>query len=348
MKERNDNMIYIWRIIFANMIAFFHFDGVYNITENWGLINGWYIAVEFFFIVSGFLLYQQCKDGRYTSNVAYIKDKIFKIYPTYLICFIIAFMFKTANDPAGRMGVLYDSFWELVCLQSIGLDRGWNYVSSTTWYISALFICSFFLFFLLKNYEKITVDFLIPLSIIIFYSWFYRNGAMLDVVIDIDGFYRNGALMRGIAGMGLGVIAARLNGYLVENAKNKMLWKGFSIIGFLSVILHSLKNGYSSNDFPMAFILCICIAIGFLPNERVKIPGIIKYWSKATLGLYLIHGAVRKYIFPQYFGYPESIHERIELCVFYLLFVNVAGVILMLLSTMIQKTIVKMKSIFLK
>ncbi|MBR3602287.1 MAG: acyltransferase [Lachnospiraceae bacterium] len=349
MKERNDNMIYIWRIIFTNMIAAFHFGNVYNIAKDMGMTNGWYISVEFFFIVSGFLLYRQCKSNKYESNVACIKDKYFNIYPIYIICFIITFILKTANDPASRVARLYDSFWEIIGLHCIGLNRGWNYINGTSWYISALFICTFFLYFLLKNYEKVTVNFLIPLSIMVFYSWFYRKAAVLDFhIVDIEGFFINGALMRGIAGMGLGVIAARLNDYLKKNAKNILLWKGMSVTGFLLVIIHSLKNGYSANDFPMAFILCICVAIGFLPNEKIKVPGIIKYWSKATLGVYLIHEVFRVCIFPQYFGYPESIRDRFKLCMLYLLMVNVAGILLTVLSGLAQKVMIKCKSIFLK
>lgn len=350
MKERSDNMIYIWRIIFTNMIAAFHFDSVYHISKEMGMLNGWYISVEFFFIVSGFLLYRQCKSNKYATNVEYIKDKYFKIYPIYIICYAIMFMFKTAADPSTRDIYFFDSFWEIVGLQCIGLNRGWDYISGTSWYISALFICGFFLYFLIQNYEKITVEFLIPLCIVVFYSWFYRNGAILDFTIagEVSGFYINGALMRGIAGMGLGVIAARINSYLQGNAKNIRLWKALGIVGFLIVIVWSLKNGYTYNDFPMAFILCICVAIGFLPNEKIRIPGIIKYWSKTTLGVYLIHDAFRAYIFPRYLGYPESIGDRFKLCLLYLLVVNLAGILLTILSGMIQKALLKIKGVLIK
>lgn len=349
MKVRNDNMIYVWRIVFTNMIAAFHFGNVYNIAKDMGMTNGWYIAVEFFFIVSGFLLYRQCKNNRYESNVACIKDKYFNIYPIYLICFIITFLIKTADDPASRILRLQDSFWEIAGLHCIGLNRGWNYINGISWYISTLFICSFFLYYLLQNHEKITVNFLLPLSIMIFYSWFYRKAAVLDFhIVDIEGFFINGALMRGIAGMGLGVIAAQLNSYLEKNAKNIFLWKIISVVGFLTVILHSLKNGYSANDFPMAFILCICVAIAFLPNEKIRIPGIIKYWSKATLGVYLIHEVFRYSIFPKYFGIPESLTDRFKLCLLYLLVVNIVGVLLTVFSGLVQKALLRCKSILFK
>ena len=348
MNKQNDNMIYIWRIIFANMIAAFHFGKVYYIAKDMGIFNGWYISVEFFFIVSGFLLYRQCKSNRYATNVEYIKDKYFNIYPIYIICFAVMFIFKTAADPSTRAIYFFDSFWEMVGLQCIGLNRGWDYISGTSWYISALLICGFFLYFLLQNYEKFTVGFLIPLCIMVFYSWFYRNGAILDFTIagEMPGFYTNGALMRGVTGMGLGVIAARLNSYLQKNARNILLWKGLGVAGFLIVIVWSFMKGYTYNDFPMAFILCICVAIGFLPNQKIKIPSVIKYWSKATLGVYLVHDAFRTYIFPKYFGYPESIRGRLKLCLLYLLVVNVAGIILTVLSGLIQKALLKVKNFF--
>ena len=348
MNKQNDNMIYIWRIIFTNMIAAFHFGKVYYIAKDMGIFNGWYISVEFFFIVSGFLLYRQCKSNKYATNIEYIKDKYFNIYPIYIICFAIMFIFKTAADPSTRAIYFFDSFWEMVGLQCIGLNRGWDYISGTSWYISALLICGFFLYFLLQNYEKFTVEFLIPLCIMVFYSWFYRNGAILDFTIagEMTGFYTNGALMRGVTGMGLGVIAARLNSYLQKNARNILLWKGLGVAGFLLVIVWSFMKGYTYNDFPMAFILCICVAIGFLPNQKIKIPSVIKYWSKATLGVYLVHDAFRTYIFPKYFGYPESIRGRFKLCLLYLLMVNIAGIILTVLSGFIQKALLKVKNIF--
>ena len=35
MKERNDNMIYIWRIIFANMIVFFTLTMCTILVKRW-------------------------------------------------------------------------------------------------------------------------------------------------------------------------------------------------------------------------------------------------------------------------------------------------------------------------
>lgn len=60
MRKRDyclENSIYIWRIVFTVLIMVMHFNNVYSkIYENPHITGGWYIAVEFFFIVSGYLL----------------------------------------------------------------------------------------------------------------------------------------------------------------------------------------------------------------------------------------------------------------------------------------------------
>ena len=339
MKNNDNNMIYIWRIIFTMLVAWFHFDSIYGITRNLGFINGWYISVEFFFIVSGFLLYFQLKKEKFSSNITYISNRYGNIYPIYFLCFMITFMFKSNGNLKNRVLCLLDSFWELICLQSVGLNKGWNNINPTAWYISTLFICSFFLFFLLQHFEKITVNFYIPLGIMIIYSWFYRTKGNLDFVVEMDSFYINTALMRGIADMGLGILAAKLNIYLRVHAKNLFLWKVASIIGFLFVIIGSFLHGCSNMDFIMAIILVFCVSIAFLPNIKYNIPFFIKYWSKASLAIYLIHEMFRTYIFPQAFGIPETCFIKFILSILYLIFITLAGLVLTIISEYLKKLI---------
>ena len=52
------NSIKLWRIVFTYMILIYHFDNAFPFSVEMELAAGWYIAVEFFFIVSGYLLYR--------------------------------------------------------------------------------------------------------------------------------------------------------------------------------------------------------------------------------------------------------------------------------------------------
>lgn len=241
-----------------------------------------------------------------------------------------------------------ESSWEMAGLQSVGLNRGWTDVNPTAWYISALLISSFFLFFLLRHYERLTIDFIIPLSVMVIYFWFYRSKGNLDFVIEMEGFYLNGALMRAVADMGLGVVAARLNRYLGVHAKKLSVWKCMGALGFLFVIVYSATHGESNRDFVLAIILTISVAIAFLPNETCKIPNVVKKWSSYCLGIYLVHEAFRTYLFPTYVGVPEEIWKRCVIALGYAAAITVTGIVLTLLSELLRKWIRKCGKLVLR
>lgn len=344
MKNQGNNMIYIWRIIFTYLIALFHFNEKYRICYDFGYQNGWYIGVEFFFIVSGFLLYRNAvpQKEKYPSTVSYMASRYSQIYPSYILSFLVTFLFGAKGSFGERMSLLQESFWEMIGLQSVGLNRGWNDVNIAAWYISALLICSYILFFLLRNYEKVTINLLLPLSIMILYSYFYRYKGNLDIVIEMEGFYLNGALMRGFADMALGVVAARLNQYLESHAKNLLIWKGSAIVGFLGIIIYSFFNGHTKSDFIMSLMLTVCVAIAFLPNSKMQIPNFVKKWSKASLGIYLIHMVFQSYIFPTIWGIPQGINERIKIASIYILVITFAGILLTLVAAQLKKIFLKL------
>ncbi len=96
-----NNSIIIWRILFTYLILIFHFDNKYCISTHFNLAIGWYIAVEFFFIVSGYLLYSgldklsvKCRNGW-----DYFVHRFGKIYPYYLCAFLFSFIFYFATKP---------------------------------------------------------------------------------------------------------------------------------------------------------------------------------------------------------------------------------------------------------
>ena len=89
MRKRDyclENSIYIWRIVFTVLIMVMHFNNVYSkIYENPHITGGWYIAVEFFFIVSGYLLMVRAEaNGKEESALRYTARRFMKLYPEYL------------------------------------------------------------------------------------------------------------------------------------------------------------------------------------------------------------------------------------------------------------------------
>lgn len=328
MNSKN-NSITIWRIIFTYLILIFHFDNKYCITTGFDVEIGWYIGVEFFFIVSGYLLYtgmdklaQKCHSGW-----DYFLYRYKRIYPYYLGAFIFSFIFYfLTKDGVGIMDmvrVLSNDFFEVFALHGIGLDDGWTYINNTSWFISIMFISGFIIFHCLLKWKHNFCNFVAPLIIMVSFSYLYRNMHGIGAVVQISGLYNNQALMRGLADMCLGIMAARLNGYIRENCKNTKWIRLGGVLGFVFVILCSLKFGNSTTDFLYVMILTVSVAIAFLPSEnKIFSHKFIHKWSAVTMSMYFVHDAFRTFIFPVYLGIPKSLGMKLVYLLLYLLVVT--------------------------
>lgn len=329
-----NNSIIIWRIIFTYLILMFHFDNKYRISANFGLTNGWYIAVEFFFIVSGFLLYsgleklsERCRNGW-----DYFLYRYGKIYPYYLCAFLFSFLFYFVTKPNSSMEemimLLSNNFFEVFALHGIGLNDGWAYVNNSSWYISIMLIGGLFIYHCLIKWKDNFCNLVVPLIVIISFSNLYRSLHCIDACVEISGVYINLPLMRGLADMCLGILAARLTDYLKNNIKRINLIRPFGVLGFLFVILCSLKYGYSTADFLYAMILTVSIGIAFLPSDNKLLRSkFLQYWSGITMSIYLVHDAFRTFIFPTYLGIPDSLNQKYIYLFLYLLAVTVFAVV---------------------
>ncbi len=331
MKAKN-NSITIWRIIFTYMILIFHFDNKYGISKMFGLEIGWYIGVEFFFIVSGYLLYDKIDSlaEKCHSGWDYFVYRYKNIYPYYLGAFIFSFvMYFAVKDSWSVMDMvkfLSNDFFEVFALHGIGLDDGWSYINNTSWFISIMLISGFIIYHCLIKWRDNFVNFVAPLIIMISFSYLYRNMHGIGAVVQIDGLYNHQALMRGLADMCLGIMAARLNHYIRENYKNTKWIRLVGVFGFLFVILCSLKFGNSTTDFLYAMILTVSIGIAFLPSEhKIFQYSWIHRLSGITMCMYFVHDAFRTFIFPKYFGIPESLGGKLLLLELYLITVTVSA-----------------------
>ena len=86
MSDRKDNMISFWRIVFTYGVVLFH---LFNQYEHW---TGWDIGVEFFFVVSGWLLAADLKKYNRTPY-GYTLHRIKRLYPEYFIVIDLVILF---------------------------------------------------------------------------------------------------------------------------------------------------------------------------------------------------------------------------------------------------------------
>lgn len=343
MNAKN-NSITVWRIIFTYLIMIFHFDNKYCISTNFDVEIGWYIGVEFFFIVSGYLLYTGMDklSLKCHSGWDYFVHRYKKIYPYYLGAFIFSFVFYFATkENTGIMDMvkfLSNDFFEVFALHGIGLDDGWSYINNTSWFISIMLISGLIIYHCLLKWKNNFCNFAAPLIIIVSFSYLYRNMHSIGAVVQISGLYNNQALMRGLAGMCLGIFAAKLNEYIRANCKRTEWIRLLGVGGFLFVILCSLKFGNSTTDFLYALILTVSVGIAFLPSEnKIFNHKLIHSWSGITMSMYFVHDAFRTTIFPAYLGIPESLGMKFAYLLLYLVVVTLSAIVFEILIKWLVK-----------
>lgn len=99
-KIEKDNSIVVWRIFFTYVIMTFHFFNAYSIGSSL------YLATDFFFIVSGFLIAKDVEEGKYKNAFVFLKKRIKKYYPHYILSLIISYVVFTCLRKGPQVSVL--------------------------------------------------------------------------------------------------------------------------------------------------------------------------------------------------------------------------------------------------
>lgn len=272
MKEKNNRngAIEFWRFILIIAIGIMHFSNSYYGASPY--LGGAYVATEFFFLVSGYLLmasFLRNKERKETISAwRYTVRKIKNLYPCYLLSFLALFCFIMINDKVNLMEWftnLGQSVWELMFLQISGL-KGFRLFNYPAWYISAMLIAGYFIYALLEVDEKRFVKILMPLSILIIYTNFSKNAGNIDVwggakILDISD-----ALMRAFAGMSLGGLscyAARSIQKRVFSNASKYILSVLELMAFLLAFCLMNQVGHTQTDFYIIFLFFLGITLSF-------------------------------------------------------------------------------------
>lgn len=198
-----NNSIVIWRILFSYLIVTYHFLNAY------GKSTSFYIATDFFFIVSGFLLAKEENEKKYDNAFHMLKHKIKKFYPHYLFSFLIGWIVFAVLREGPKVSVS-GLLLEIGMLQMVGVNL-MEMINVPTWYLSVLLISSYIIYFMLVNYQKVFIELIAPAVIVIIGTWFYRNYGYLshsslgkDITREI---YWNQPLFLGFSLMSIGILA---------------------------------------------------------------------------------------------------------------------------------------------
>ena len=294
MKSERNYSVEIWRVIACLMVLGFHFCAKFD----YPYFHVGYLAVEFFFLLSGYGLYRSYRfyvDKGYKKNklnylFAQTKKRIRKVYLLYL--FSMAFMLGVKLF---TKKITFDSFlpyvkscWaEFFMLQCSPLGN--EVMISANWYVAVLFWGSFLLLAMLLLFREVGALLLCPLAGIGIYAYYYRMIGKIDVIFSYHAF------LRGLAGLCMGIFL----GALIRKTRSVLFSKGKFVdvftwlvcnLLFVWIVIYTNFGHRSRMDFTIIGLFFLCLFL--MLSQRDLIPeslqDLIKPLSALTLPIYLL------------------------------------------------------------
>lgn len=283
----------VLKVLFAILIALSHFQ-IY--------VPGFDVAVEFFFILSGFFLankfFSKKEKNQEQNSWEYTKDHIKKLYPHYIYSLVVMIVllvlknmlqfidtqsFTTIKD---MFLSLYNTIPEFLMLQNNGIYTGG--INYPLWQISTLISAGYFIYELLTRDEKLTTKIICPLAILLAYT--YLKGSNVEYFSIYGIIYI--PLLRAFALMSLGVITYNIvkseeYHYILE--KHPLFLNIISIISLISLIIY---QRYNFIHFILSIIIIMTLYYKDSWLNKILNKEIFKGFGDLSYAIYLNHAVI--------------------------------------------------------
>ena len=288
-------MIQIMRAVCCLAIVLFHSRYLAE-SELWGSmpLRFGYLAVEFFFITSGYLMAAKAcrkEESGLPLNVdtrQYICHKFGRIYPYVAFAFAVATINICIVRQYDPVSGVFKALFEPLLLGASGLSTG--YYNGPIWYLSALLLGSLILYPLCRRWKRTFTDLVAPVAALLLAGYLYRQCGNL-----CQDLYPYG-LLRGLTGMCFGCAGYAVCQQLSQKEPGrgaKLLLTAVELIGYAVVLFGMQWNRPEHWDYQFLLILAVCIAISFSGKSYTAgIPAGGKWFGwvgKICLPVYLCH-----------------------------------------------------------
>lgn len=162
--------IELFRFIFCIIIMCCH--SSHYLIPDVSLFLGGSFGVEFFFLVSGYLMMVSInkRQNEPTVNLgwetlAFLKKKTQSFYPELCISFVIAFVFQCAAKKLTLIDIaklFSQSFFELILVSRTGI--GANSINGVVWYIQSMLLCMAILYPMIRRFPDMMKHIVMPLT----------------------------------------------------------------------------------------------------------------------------------------------------------------------------------------
>ncbi len=305
MKKHN-GVISIWKFLFSFMIVLYHI----AFQREHILFGKGYIAVEFFFIVSGFLLAKSInKNVKQLSNnnlgnltLQFIWRKLKIVLPYIIMCYILnVVIFYFFSSLSGYR--IFNTIWDLLLLRMSGIQG--VYLNTPAWYISAMLLSMFIIYPLYMKKKSVYSYILAPLIILFGLGYLSQSNSNLNAPFKWIGWTYHGTL-RAFVELNIGIVLFEISGKLKKvdyTFFGRLLLTIIEFICFVTPFLVTTFIKRSSNyDFLMLLMISIGVLIAFSEKTltyKVCCNRLFYFLEKLSLPIFLSHCGIRQFLFSQ-------------------------------------------------
>lgn len=300
--------IEVLRFMFSVIIMLFHSGNIQGV--NGQIFPSGAFAVEFFFIISGFLMMASIERSMASHNTItigketflFIKRKVVAIYPEIVLSWLFSIViYAVAKDMNGRqiLDQALKSLGDVLLIKSTGLNLG--SVNGLVWYISSMLLVMAILYPLIKKRKDMMLYVVLPVGALLALGYLCQEAGTLRKPDQWLGMFTRG-LPRAFAEISIGAVCYPVVQKLMRLPLSKLgkwLCTLTEWIIYLSLIWIMGNVNSSKRDYFYILFLAVAIVITFSGQtiDSKWYNNKFCYWlGKFSLYVYLSHAAWCKQI----------------------------------------------------
>lgn len=275
------------------IVCIWHFD------RGLGVMWHGYLAVDFFFILSGFFLYFSATKPQAKRTLDYTLDKVIRYYPETLIVLFPLLIVSWPRALEEPQRLLNDLFF--VTSSSV-FGGGWN---APLWFLHIMLLAGAILYPLVKNWRRVTITVLLPCLFLFGMTFLLnRDGGRLETG-GIAGPF-DCSLLRGLSEMSFGILVAAFwqmkSCAITENIAGRTCVNILSWICLAAILaLLFIKPVYDRYILIFSPIVIVACYDANTALNRMFKSAVWDYLGGVSFEMYLVHFGIMK-VFVRFLG----------------------------------------------
>ena len=288
------------RFLCAAVIFVYHFRWYSTVTEGAGYFSGGYLAVEFFFLVSGFLLMRHVDthapgDRSPEEDAAgYLFSRYRRLWPLYFMG-VYAVGWNAIHPDFGIADALRQALPEVAAVQVFWQPYE---INGHLWFVSALIWASFPVYYLARKRRRPFTHVIAPLTTLVWLALVWRRFGYINLTSP-DALFPWGFL-RAFAQIGLGCTLYELSRLIAKKALHPAVLTAVRLALTAAVAALFWAGNGTTDGFAAVFVLALWVLSLFAGDglfgkflSRPAPAKICAFLGSLSYGIYLFQAAAQ-------------------------------------------------------